>query len=215
MSPVVLPWRHWLARFYRTCFQFLWFICDWCQNIPRKHSIFPNAIFGVISGSFEVIKIECIKDGLVYIDDFFGNFMAGKLMANLPSETMEDVEVLFIRLIKLGGYKDTLTYHECRTIVHTVLNFTHPDIFDSSDNDSIINAFSRWEFMKSWSWIRLYLINGKPENLNIYFNRENFELECYDLISRFNHKYILFISSTMMRSFIEITAISRIGEIWI
>ena len=39
--------------------------------------------------------------------------------------------------------KDTLTYHQCRTIVHTVLNFTHPDIFDSSDNDSIINAFSR------------------------------------------------------------------------
>ena len=89
------------------------------------------------------IKIEWKKDGLVYIDDFFGNFMAGKLMANLPSETMEDVEVLFIRLIKLGGYRDTLTYHECRTIVHTVLNFTHPDIFDSSDNDSIINAFSR------------------------------------------------------------------------
>ena len=103
----------------------------------------PITIFGVISGSFEVINIECIKDGLVYIDDFFGNFMAGKLMANLPSETMEDVEVLFIRLIKLGGYRDTLTYHQCRTIVHTVLNFTHPDIFDSSDNDSIINAFSR------------------------------------------------------------------------
>ena len=30
--------------------------------------------------------------------------MAGKLMANLPSETLQDVEVLFIRLIKLGGY---------------------------------------------------------------------------------------------------------------
>ena len=89
------------------------------------------------------VETECIKDGIVYIDDFFGNFMAGKLMANLPSETMEDVEVLFIRLIKLGGYTDTLTYHQCRTIVHTVLNFTHPDIFDSSDNDSIINAFSR------------------------------------------------------------------------
>ena len=96
---------------------------------------------GVISRSFHLN--ERIKDGIVYIDDFFGNFMAGKLMANLPTKTMEDVEVLFIRLIKLGGYTDTLTYHQCRTIVHTVLNFTHPDIFDSSDNDSIINAFSR------------------------------------------------------------------------
>ena len=148
MSSMVLSWRHRLARFYRTCLQFFWFICYRCQNIPRKHSILPISNFGVISGSFEVINIEWIKDGLVYIDDFFGNFMAGKLMANLPSETMEDVEVLFIRLIKLGGYRDTLTYHQCRTIVHTVLNFTHPDIFDSSDNDSIINAFSRWEIIK-------------------------------------------------------------------
>ena len=52
----------------------------------------------------EIDKNECLKDGIVYIDDFFGNFMAGKLMANLPSETLQDVEVLFIRLIKLGGY---------------------------------------------------------------------------------------------------------------